>query len=47
MRLSYVFISSDRKFIVLVIDQARGRVVPPISKHREVGWKNEAQPSFF
>ena len=20
---------------------------PPISKHREVGWKNEAQPSFF
>ena len=19
---------------------------PPISKHREVGWKNEAQPSF-
>ena len=25
----------------------RGRVFPPISKHREVGWKNEAQPSFF
>ena len=20
---------------------------PPISKHLEVGWKNEAQPSFF
>ena len=20
---------------------------PSISKHREVGWKNEAQPSFF
>ena len=20
---------------------------PPISKHREVGWKNEAQPRFF
>ena len=20
---------------------------PPISKHRDVGWKNEAQPSFF
>ena len=20
---------------------------PPISKHREVGWKKEAQPSFF
>ena len=20
---------------------------PPISKHREVGWKNEAQPSVF
>ena len=30
-----------------VIDQTRGRVFPPISKHREVGWKNEAQPSFF
>ena len=30
-----------------VIDQRRGRVFPPISKHREVGWKNEAQPSFF
>ena len=30
-----------------VIDQTRGRVFPPISKHREVGWKNEAQPSFL
>ena len=20
---------------------------PPISKHRELGWKNEAQPIFF
>ena len=30
-----------------VIDQTRGRVFPPISKHREVGWKNEAQPSVF
>ena len=30
-----------------VIDQTRGRVFPPISKHREVGWKNEAQPRFF
>ena len=30
-----------------VIDQTRGRVFPPISKHRGVGWKNEAQPSFF
>ena len=30
-----------------VIDQTRGRVSPPISKHREVGWKNKAQPSFF
>ena len=30
-----------------VIDQTRGRVFSPISKHREVGWKNEAQPSFF
>ena len=30
-----------------MIDQTRGRVFPPISKHREVGWKNEAQPSFF
>ena len=30
-----------------VIDQTQGRVFPPISKHREVGWKNEAQPSFF
>ena len=30
-----------------VIDQTRGRVFPPISKHREVSWKNEAQPSFF
>ena len=30
-----------------VIDQIRGRVFPPISNHREVGWKNEAQPSFF
>ena len=27
-----------------VIDQTRGRVFPPSSKHREVGWKNEAQP---
>ena len=31
----------------LVKDQTRGRVFSPISKHREVGWKNEAQPSFF
>ena len=30
-----------------VIYQTRGRVFPPISKHREVGWKNEARPSFF
>ena len=30
-----------------VIDQTRGRVFPPISKHRKVGWKNEAQPSQF
>ena len=30
-----------------VIDQTRGRVFPPISKHREVGWKNEGQPIFF
>ena len=30
-----------------LIYQTRGRVFPPISKHREVGWKNEAQPSFF
>ena len=30
-----------------VTDQTWGRVFPPISKHREVGWKNEAQPSFF
>ena len=30
-----------------IIDQTRGRVFSPISKHREVGWKNEAQPSFF
>ena len=30
-----------------VIDQTRGRVFPPISKHLEVGWKNEAQPSFL
>ena len=30
-----------------VIDQTRGRVFPSISKHREVDWKNEAQPSFF
>ena len=22
-------------------------MLPPISKHREIGWKNEAQPSFF
>ena len=29
------------------IDQTRGRVFPPISKHREVGWKNEGQPSFL
>ena len=27
--------------------QTRGRVFPPISKHREVGCKNKAQPSFF
>ena len=31
----------------LVIDQTLERVFPPISKYREVGWKNEAQPSFF
>ena len=30
-----------------VIYQTRGRVFPPISKHRKVGWKNEVQPSFF
>ena len=30
-----------------VIDQTRGRVFPPISKHREVGWKNKEQPSVF
>ena len=30
-----------------IIYQTRGRVFPPISKHREVGWKNEAQPRFF
>ena len=30
-----------------VIVQTRGRVFPPISKHREVGWENEAQPRFF
>ena len=30
-----------------VIYQTRGRAFPPISKHREVGWKNEAQPRFF
>ena len=30
-----------------VIDQTRGTVLSPISKHREVGWKNEAEPSFF
>ena len=35
------------KHIFEVIDQTRGRVFPPISKHREVGWKNEAQLSFF
>ena len=33
--------------VVEVIYQTRGRVFPPISKHREVGGKNEAQPSFF
>ena len=33
--------------IFQVIYQTRGRVFPPISKHREVGWKNEAQPSFL
>ena len=33
--------------ILQVIDQTRGRVFPPISKHREIGWKNEAQQSFF
>ena len=32
---------------VEVIDQTRGRVFPPISKHLEVGRKNEAQPRFF
>ena len=30
-----------------VIYQTRGRVFPPIFKHREVGWKNKAQLSFF
>ena len=35
------------KLVFHVIYQTRGRVFPPISKHREVGWKNEAQPSFF
>ena len=30
-----------------VIDQTRGRVFPPISKHREVGWKNEAHRVFL
>ena len=31
------------KHIFEVIDQTRGRVFTPISKHREVGWKNEAR----
>ena len=35
------------RVIFIVIYQTRGRVFPPISKHREVGWKNEAQLSFF
>ena len=30
-----------------LIYQTRERVFPPISKHREAGWKNEAQPSFL
>ena len=30
-----------------VIYQTRGRVFPPISKHGEVGWKNEAQLRFL
>ena len=30
-----------------VIYETRGRVFYYISKHREVCWKNEAQPSFF
>ena len=41
------FLGSTIRIDSDVIDQTRGRVFPPISKHREVGWKNEAQPSFF
>ena len=41
-----VFIAEHSEFHVLT-NQTRGRVFPPISKHREVGWKNEAQPSYF
>ena len=33
--------------ILEVIYETRGRVFHHISKHRQVCWKNEAQPSFF
>ena len=45
-RNGYIMFERFRKHLE-VIYQTRGRAFPPISKHREVGWKNEAQPSFF
>ena len=42
--------TQQRGLMVLMgelISQTRGRVFPLISKHRKVGWKNEAQPRSF
>ena len=49
MKISVFFHGKSIAFPTLfeVIYQTRGRVFPPISKHQEVGWKSEAQPSFF
>ena len=51
LKISKLFIqcSFDMQFwfpVVQVIYQTRGRVFCQISKHLEVGWNNEAQPSF-
>jgi hypothetical protein len=39
--------NSSKIHRIEVIDQTQERVFHLISKHREVGWKNEVQPSFF
>ena len=40
-------VSHSSMCILHVMYQTRGRVFPLISKHQEVGWKNEAQPIEF